>query len=358
MTVVILDTNALPHGHFNDRALSNLIEVAGRGAKVVVPEVVVWEWAEHARRAQESLAETIRLHRVDTKLIESIQPPEVPDIDELLARARSVLQGKVTVWSPSSDVWRDGLRQQVLQTGVGERKSEIKTGAADAIVIACVEHHLAAGGDAVVLITKDEKLRAACRKRCVGALVANGTSQLLPQLKTFMPAEDHLEIRAIEGLADFLNEKIADRGQAMDFDDLGVELQSGQHRHTGDTYPRISSVMLSHVDIAELHDFSVTCDDTDRYGLAELRIFGNLGVWIVQQTEAAPALYARVPEFVPLHMAHIDVTIVIKWNHNWQIERVEPTGVAIVSMPTDDELDADDVPRFRARALASQERTA
>lgn len=64
MTVVILDTNALPHGQYSERVLTNLIEIASREASIVVPEVVNWEWAEHAREAQEPLAEVARQHRV------------------------------------------------------------------------------------------------------------------------------------------------------------------------------------------------------------------------------------------------------------------------------------------------------
>lgn len=351
MTVVILDTNALPHGHYNDRVLSELIKVASRGASIVVPVVVIWEWAEHARVAQESLAEVVRQHRVDEKLVARLLVPEVPDIDDLVARIESVLLGRATIWAPSPDVWRDALRQQVLQIGTGERKKEIKTGAADAVVLACVEDHINTADGAVVLLSKDDKLRAACRTRCDDALVANGVGQLLSQLNEFEPAEDDLALRAEEELPVFLNEEIADHGEAMPFDDLGVELQSGSLRLGSDTSPRMSTIRLSNVDIVEVHDFRIARDDTNRYGLADLRIFGDVSIVLVEQREVAPGQYAPVPEVVSLPMAYIDVTVAIRWNHNWQFEGIEPTGVAVVALPTDEEDEDDEVPEFRATAL-------
>lgn len=353
MTVVILDTNALPHGHYNDRVLSQLIEAASRGASIVVPEVVIWEWAEHARVAQESLAGFVRQQRVDEKLVARLPAPEVPDMDELVSRIESVLRGRATIWAPPPDVWRDALRQQVLQVGTGERKAAIKTGAADAIVLACVEEHIHTAGGAVVLLSKDDKLRAACRERCDDALVANGVGQLLPQLNEFEPAEEDLALRVEEELPDLLNEEIAGSGVAMPFDDLGVEFQSGSSRLGFATSPRLSTIRLSKVDFVEVHDFQIARDDVNRYGLAELRIFGDVSVVLVEQREVAPGEYAPVSEEVSLSMAYIDVTVAIRWNHNWHFEGIEPTGVAVVTVPTYHEDEDNKVPDFQATALKS-----
>lgn len=357
MTVVILDTNALPHGHYNDRVLSELIKVASRGASIVVPEVVVWEWAEHARVAQESLAEVVRRQRIDEKLVARLPAPEVPDIDELVVRIESVLRGRATIWAPPLAVWRDALRQQVLQIGTGERKTGIKTGAADAIVLACVEEHINGADGAVVLLSKDDKLRAACRIRCGDALLANGVGQLLPQLNEFVPAEDDLSLRVEEELPVILNEEIADHGVAMPFDDLGVELQSGSLRFGSDTSPRIATIRLSNVDIVEVHDFAIARDDANRYGLADLRIFGDISVVLVEQREVAPGQYSPVPQIVSLPTAHIDVTVAIRWNHNWQFEGIEPTGVAVVALPADGDNEDDEIPEFRATALKTPGQT-
>jgi hypothetical protein len=356
MTVVILDTNALPHGHYNERVLNNLIKVASCGASIVVPEVVVWEWAEHALLAQESLAEMLTRHRVDAAVVTPLQKPELPAIDALIARIEALLVGRATVWSPPAETWRDALRQQVLQIGTGERKAGTKTGAADAVVLACVEHNLDNAEGAVVLVTSDDGLRAACRAQCGDALVANGVGQLLPQLNKFEPAEEDLALRAEEQLPGFLNEEIADQGQAMAFDDLGVEFQSGTMRLAVDTSPRLSAVLLSNVEIAEIHDFRIARDDRNRYGLADLRIFGDISIVVVEQLEIAPVQYAPVPEVVPMSMAHIDVTVAIRWNHNWQLEGIEPTGVAVVVPPYDEAFDDEDayefeIPDFRAKAM-------
>jgi hypothetical protein len=53
-------------------------------------------------------------------------------------------------------------------------------------------------------------------------------------------------------------------------------------------------------------------------------------------------------ERVPLSMAYIDITVATRWNHNWQLEGVEPTGVTMIvlSSPEEDELDDDDLSVF------------
>lgn len=353
VTVVILDTNALPHGHFSDRVLSKLIDVASRGASIVVPEIVVWEWAEHAYAAQKSLAEVVRQQRVDEKLVARLPAPEVPGINELVARVESALSGRATIWTPPPAVWRDALHQQVLQIGTGERKLGIKTGAADAIVLACVEEHIDTADGAVVLLSNDGKLRAACMTRCSDALVANGVGQLLSSLNEFEPAEEDLALRVAEDLPVLLNEEIADQGIAMPFEDLGVELQSGSLLLGSDTSPRVSTIELAHVDIVEVHDFQIARDDDNRYGLAALRIFGDISVVLVDQREITPGQFAPVSEVVSLQMAHLDVTVAIRWNHNWQFEGIQPTGVAVVVLPTEHDFDSDDVPDFRAVASNS-----
>ncbi len=45
----------------------------------------------------------------------------------------------------------------------------------------------------------------------------------------------------------------------------------------------------------------------------------------------------------------VDVTVAIRWDHNWRIETVAPTGVAVLVIPGSEEYESDDVPRSRAK---------
>lgn len=355
VTVVILDTNALPHGHYSDRAMTRLIEVAGSGASLVIPEVVVWEWAEHAHASHTALIETIRQHRVDALVVPGPSMADAPSIDTIISTMRKLLQFRATVWSPPEKVWRDALRQQVLQVGCGETKKEVKTGAADAVVLACVESELESADGAVVLVTSDRRLRDLCRSKFSQVRVASGSGDLLSQLNTFEPAEEDLALRLEENLVAYLRRNTTGGRQAMPFDDFGFELQSGSVRFGKDTSPRVAAMQLERIDIAEVHGIEITRTEERRYGLADLRIFGDVSVVIIDQHETSPGHYELSPERVDFPNVHVDVTVATRWNHNWQLEGIEPTGVAVIvlSSPEDEMLDDDDVPAFRA--IASQE---
>ncbi|MGO4104700.1 hypothetical protein AB4Y63_12160 [Leifsonia sp. YAF41] len=349
MTVVILDTNSLPHGHYSERALVRLIEIAGRGASIVVPEVVLWEWAEHARASQMEFAETVRQHRVDAQLVTKPKIPEIPSIDGVIASIRNLLNGRATIWSPAQDVWREAVRQQVLQIGSGETKKDVKTGAADAVVFACVASELETAEGAVILLTSDQKLGDNCKKVFDEVLVASGSGNLLTQLNKFEPAEEDLSLRTEETLTEYLNENIADFGDALPFEDFGFEFHSGSERYSSATPIRVTAMQLAHIDIVETHGFQITRTADRRYGIANLRLFGDISILFSEQYETSPGIHEWSSERVPLSMAHIDVTVTTRWNHNWQLEGVEPTGVAVIVTPSleDDDFD-DEVSLFRA----------
>lgn len=357
MTIVILDTNALPHGHYSERALVRLIEIAGRGATIVVPEVVVWEWAEHAHAAQAGLAEVVRQHRVDAKVVPRPVIPETPPIDEVVAAIRNLMRGRGTIWAPSQEVWREAVRQQVLQIGSGETKKEVKTGAADAVVLACVAAQLESAEGAVILVTSDRKVSDDCKKAFGNVLIASGSGNLLTQLNKFEPAEEDLSLRTEETLTEYLNKNIAEIGEAIPFDDFGFELHSASQRYGSDTTPRVTAMELAHIDVVETHGFQITRTEDRRYGLAKLRIFGEVSVLFSEQHETSPGRYEWSSERVPLSMAYIDVTVATRWNHNWQLEGVEPTGVAVIVIPSpedDEHLSDDKVPVFRATESVPQ----
>ena len=58
------------------------------------------------------------------------------------------------------------MMDQVLQLGPGERKEGVKTGAADSLVLACVQQQVdeRSGAEAVVLATNDKRLRTVCSR--------------------------------------------------------------------------------------------------------------------------------------------------------------------------------------------------
>src|SRR5688572_2490451 len=108
VTRVVIDANFLGRGHFKLSRISSFIAALGRGdVDIVVPEVVVWEWAEHAAATFDGLLEQHRRFPVD----ESLYPlPDLPDrrspreladaIEKLLPRHL------VSVWGASDTDWK------------------------------------------------------------------------------------------------------------------------------------------------------------------------------------------------------------------------------------------------------------
>ncbi|WP_285185303.1 hypothetical protein [Rhodococcus sp. MEB041] len=111
------------------------------GVTLWVPQIVVWEWAEHAAAAQNEVLPTLRaLDRLDIPGMATGPWLTAPEIsDRIEARLRAMPNVEVVPAHGPSAV--QAIKDQVLQTGPGTRKSKVKTGAADsALVRDAVEH--------------------------------------------------------------------------------------------------------------------------------------------------------------------------------------------------------------------------
>ena len=348
MTVIVLDTNAMPHGQFSSAALGALGAVAGSGASIVIPEVVIWEWAEHARSAHVALEETIKRHRVDGALAARPVFVQAPSIEDLVSRIEASLPFGVTVWRPNEDAWRAAVRDQVLQVGSGEIKGNVKTGASDAIVFACVEYESDNAEGAVVVLTSDKLLRKNLTTRFNNVRSASGTGSLLQALNTFVPDTDDLAVRLMEDLPTYLNEQFGDSGGILPFRDLGVAMElHGEHYGSPDENG-LSALMVTSVDVAEVHDIRVEADGAERVALAELRLFGHILGDVLTYHEVVPGESGASREVIDFSSDFVDVTVAVRWDQNWRIETVVPTGVAVLVVAATEEDEDDDIPRFRA----------
>lgn len=70
VTILVLDTNALRRGHYSAKALQRWIDAVGADAEITIPEVVIWEWAEHAASAYTTLESQLQEFGVDESLYE------------------------------------------------------------------------------------------------------------------------------------------------------------------------------------------------------------------------------------------------------------------------------------------------
>lgn len=352
MTVVVLDANAMPHGHFNDKTLRQLRSIIGERSSIVVPEVVVWEWAEHAYRAQVALTIAVEQHRVDRSVMPPAMVPPTPPISEVIASITSVLLSSgAEIWAPSPDDWRDAVRQQVLQVGAGEVKKDVKTGAADGVVLACAKDLASRSEPPVVLLSSDSRLRSQATREIGDLLVASGTRDILIQLNSFEPASEDLEVRAAEVLPDLFNQRIAQGEPTLAFDEFGVDLYGNEGRTASDFGIKPQSIDFTEVDIVEFHNFEIARVGDSRFGLGEMRMFGQFELAFLERRETFPGTFELVGDVAgPYAAGYVDVTVSIRWDVGWQFEDISATGVAIAVLDDGPDYDekGDEVPSFRA----------
>ncbi|MFF3027592.1 hypothetical protein [Microbacterium sp. NPDC057944] len=351
MTVIILDTNSMSRGQYSRSALDSLISAAGRAASVVIPEVVIWEWAEHAHSAHVALEEAVRSNRVDDVVIRRTIVEPVPPIDELVRRIEVSLPAGVQVWRPDSQAWRLALREQILQMGSGETKNNVKTGASDAVVLACVESESAVAEDVVVILTGDKRLQRSAA-RFGNVRHATGAGGLLAALRTFTPATDDLAVRLMEQLPEYLNERFGDHAETLSFHEHGVIIEVGTDRTALKGKAELAELMITQIDIAEIGDLRVEVDGNERVGLAELRVFGNILGDIVTFHEVAPGVVGASRETVDFSSDFVDVTIAVRWDQTWRIDAVLTTGEAVLVLVDPSFEEDEEALRFRAEVKA------
>ena len=161
MTLVVIDTNFVGKGRFSPKQITGLGQrISASGALLLVPEVVVWEWAEHlvsdVRLAKESL------NRIEpySELFSTVGAELTTSVDEAVETISAHIDGQdsFAVSRLHGDDAIRSIRDQILQTGAGETKSGIKTGAADSTVLALIERESRdlAAGQVLILATSDK----------------------------------------------------------------------------------------------------------------------------------------------------------------------------------------------------------
>lgn len=277
-----------------------------------------------------------------------------PSISEVIATIGSLLsEAGAEIWTPSPDDWRDAVRQQVLQVGTGEMKKEVKTGAADGVVLVCAKDLAFRSEPPVILLSSDSRLRVQARQEVDDILVANGTRDVLKQLNSFEPASEDLEVRAAEVLPDLFNQRIAEGEPALAFDEFGVDLYGSDGRTASDFGIKPERIDFHRVDLVEFHDFEIAQVGDSKFGLGEMRMFGEFELAFLERREQTPGTFELVADVAgPFAMGYVDVTVAVRWGVAWQFEDIAATGVAIAVLDDGPDYDeeSDEVPPFRAVA--------
>lgn len=166
---VALDTNTLGEGQVQLERLARFAaDLDNISVRVLVHEVVVWEWGEHAAAAYNKLRRDVRsasatLTATGLSRHVVLNTPEL-DTRTIVRELRNDIEAitNVTVVDATPEGLRAGVEAQVLLVGPGKRKGQTekqqgtKTGAADhAAVHDVVAHVQSAGGGRLAIVSAD-----------------------------------------------------------------------------------------------------------------------------------------------------------------------------------------------------------
>ena len=170
LRAVVLDANCMSRGRINlDRLRQWADDLHSESIELWLPEIVVWEWAEHSaadRAAATSAYEVSRPGLIaagfDLPVIEELSPEQAAQV---VMDAIAAVHENVVVVTVDGSSARAALRDQILQLPPGSKVSTkdkrtplVKTGAADGAAVRSVHAH-AAGSSDYAVVTRDRHWR-------------------------------------------------------------------------------------------------------------------------------------------------------------------------------------------------------
>ena len=285
---VVFDTNVWSSGRFNaDTFKARATRLGKAGIKVLVPEVILWEWASHsAQDAKNGVDSWRRLAKAG--LVFGSYPGPHNHVD-VLARLREFLAAipNVQIIPVSGESAIDGLRDQVLQTGPGSTKQGVKTGAADSAWVRDVLH--AVGGDPakVIFVSGDVKgVRSTCQDLGIISPRIVSEHELFTALFAFDPAPDPVtRLVADHLLTTFDSALAADDGHTPPMDAWIAVSEFDIHAPTGleDLYSGDSVTLDPEPTLIGVREVEVLDFDEGKPSEATVRfevvLLGHLTVW-------------------------------------------------------------------------------
>lgn len=285
---VVFDTNVWSSGRFNaDTFKARATRLGKAGIKVLVPEVILWEWASHsAQDAKNGVDSWRRLAKAG--LVFGSYPGPHNHVD-VLARLREFLAAipNVQIIPVSGESAIDGLRDQVLQTGPGSTKQGVKTGAADSAWVRDVLH--AVGGDPakVIFVSGDVKgVRSTCQDLGITSPRIVSEHELFTALFAFDPAPDPVtRLVADHLLTTFDSALAADDGHTPPMDAWIAVSEFDIHAPTGleDLYSGDSVTLDPEPTLIGVREVEVLDFDEGKPNEATVRfevvLLGHLTVW-------------------------------------------------------------------------------
>jgi hypothetical protein len=157
---VVFDANVFSEGRPNLRILTRQAAKLERaGLELWVPEPVAWEWAEHLgadlagfRLRESTIAKKLELAGLGRPAAMSGPASKDEAVERVLSKLQRIRNLRVIPLTGSAAV--AGLRDQILQTGAGKKKADVKTGASDSAWVRSVVEE-AKGAATFVIVSND-----------------------------------------------------------------------------------------------------------------------------------------------------------------------------------------------------------
>ncbi len=276
---VVVDTNFVGRGNFRLGELKKLAaRLQKRGHRLLIPEVVVWEWAEHAHTALQRCATEVQQtrNRVDGSLGIAVDVPNVPTVEMLIGTITKLLhEAGAEVVETDPDAAATGIQHQVTQNGMGSKKTGVKTGAADSLVLHVVQ--IQTEEMPVILCTNDKQLAQAAADTSDQVRIAHTRRELWDILLVVAPAKEDFVQQLQDYVLETVREELAayqrdllvvgqpyiDRG---DLDELGFHMEDSMGL----------DVTLEHVESIHLDDVDVYSDEDPPFASAQVRALCEL----------------------------------------------------------------------------------
>lgn len=250
------------------------------------------------------------------------------------------------------------MQEQVLQTGSGERKEGVKTGASDSIVMACVSEQVGnrRNVEPVVLATNDKAMRNACAGRFGdGVLVASGTGELLTKLDSFQPAAEELFEETDEALGRLIRHG-SEISRELEKFEMGFEVHlSAEATTQRDDRPTTwrDLARLGAIEVVELHALKIADSEfSQRVGLADVRVFADVHITELELQNTVPGKSEWVTSFdgATTH-GFVDIRLVVAYDLHWAIASVTAAGPAHIVFGGYDKDDDEVPPSFAAERV-------
>jgi hypothetical protein len=348
---VVMAADFVGRGRYRSLAVRRLAErLHARRHKLVIPEVVVWEWAEQLHQRVRGATLTLeRLHAdvAGSGLALCIPWPDIGDLEDDVDQADQIedvvdrieadlrtMAGVSIVTATLAD-GAEAIRNQVLQLGVGTRRNGVKTGAADGLVIAAVERCVQerVTNDPIVLCTGDAPLARHIAGLDGAPITVRTERELWASIATTAAVDpsvaDAIHASVEFELAEWLARAPGSRDTEFPLLAAGVAVDDAV---VGSAGRRVDvsygfAVTVHDVELLDVDAVEVVDDDL----VPHIAVADVTALVVADVVDQACDEHGQLPHLLDAATLRVDVAITAEFDRSWTYERFDCADAATVT---------------------------